>query len=130
VSGDIGLSSNMGKFRETIEFKVMKKAICITILCSFFFVLIGQVNGQTLSNSQIIEIENLISSIFDQQLVLAEKLNYDELCEGVDSRHRAGFITNGNYYSDYYDLIKVVKSSSEGVYNQHIVINDKKNRTF
>ena len=123
---DIGLSQNDSKFRKRLKNNTMKKTVFVTIFFAVFLGIIHQVEAQTLSNKKITLIENQIDSIFLSMLDFAERLDYDKISNGVDDKHKAGFITNGNYYSDYSSLIEVVKSSAQGVSNQRIVLNDKK----
>lgn len=104
----------------------MKKLIIISLSFILLFGFIDQSVGQTLSKSQTESIKNQVDSIFQKMLVLAEKLEFDELSSGVDDTHGAGFITNGKYYSEYSSLIDDVKLNAQGISQQHISIKEKK----
>ena len=84
------------------------------------------VNGQTLSLQQIKTIESQVDSSFQKMLTMAEQFEYDKMNQGVDDRHKAGFLVNGNYYSDYSTLIAAVKTGAQGVSYQKLELKKKK----
>jgi len=90
------------------------------------FGFINTSNGQMLYSIQNPVIENQIDSIFTEMLTLAERLDYDGLGKGVDDSYKAGFISNGKYYSDYASLIDFIKSRVQGVSEQKLEISQKK----
>ncbi len=104
----------------------MNKLIIISIFFLLSFGFISQSKGQTLSERQTELIKNQVDSIFKKMVVFAEKLDFDKLSSGVDDTHRAGFISNNKYYSDYLTLINDVKLNAQGINNQDISIQEKK----
>ena len=102
----------------------MKKTIAF-----LFMILLGmivQVKAQSLSPKQIKSIESQIDSSFNMMLALAEKFDYDQMNQGVDDHHKAGFLVNEKYYADYATLIAAVKTGAQGISEQKIVISEKK----
>lgn len=110
---------------ENLKHKVMNKLflIFISFLLSFGFT--AQSEGQTLSKSHTELIKNQVDSIFQKMVVLAEKLDFNELSSGVDDTNKAGFIVNGKYYADYSSLIDDVKLNAQGISQQDISIKEK-----
>ena len=104
----------------------MKQLIIISISFLLSIGFTEQSKGQTLSKRQTELIKNQVDSIFQEMLVFAEKLDFDELSSGVDDTHGAGFITNGKYYSEYSSLIEDVKLNAQGISQQDISIKEKK----
>ena len=104
----------------------MKKVIIILIsfLLSFAFTI--HLEAQSLTEQQAKLLKNEVDAIFQEMLISAEKLDYDKLSTGVDDKHRAGFITNGKYYSQYSLLIDEMKLNAQGVGQQDISIKEKK----
>lgn len=102
----------------------MKKTAVIFVLAILGFNF--QTNGQPLSPESITSIENEIDSGFQKMLALAEKLDYDALNQGVDDYHKAGFLVNGNYYTDYATLISAINLGAQNVSKQKLVVKDKK----
>lgn len=84
----------------------MNKLTIISILFLLSFGFITQAKGQTLSNRQTEQIKNQVDSMFQKMVVLAEKLEFNELSSGVNDTREAGFITNGKYYARYSSLIE------------------------
>ena len=103
----------------------MKKLIIIPIFFLLSFGFISQSKGQTLSQSQTELIKNQVDSVFQKMVVSAEKLDFDKLSSGVDDTHKAGFISNNKYYSDYSTLINDVKLNAQGISSQDISIQEK-----
>jgi len=102
----------------------MKKTAVIFILAILGFNF--QSHSQPLSPDLITSIEHEIDANFQKMVALAEKLDYDALNQGVDDYHKAGFLVNGNYYTDYATLISAVKLGAQGVSKQKLVLKDKK----
>jgi hypothetical protein len=100
----------------------------IMIFLSFLLTVgsVAKSDGQTLSKKQTEQIKNQVDSVFQEMVVLAEKLDFDKLSPGVDDTHEAGFITNGKYYTRYSDLIDDVKSNAQGISHQDLIIKAKK----
>ena len=100
------------------------------IIISITFQLLGgfmiQSVAQTLSKQQVVQITNQVDSVFQEMLILAEKLEYDKLSSGVDDTREAGFISNRKYYPHYASMIDELKPSAQGVSHQDISINQKK----
>jgi hypothetical protein len=104
----------------------MNKLIIISISFLLSFGFVTQSKGQTPSKGQTELIKNQVDSIFQKMVVYAEKLDFNELSSGVDDTHKAGFITNGKYYTDYSSLIDDVKLTAQGISHQDISIKEKK----
>ena len=102
----------------------MKRITAIFILAFFGFSF--QTNGQPLSPESITSIEYEIDATFQKMVALAEKLDYDAMNQGVNDRHKAGFLVNGNYYADYTTLISAVKLGAQNVSKQKLLLKDKK----
>lgn len=104
----------------------MKKLIIISVSLLLSFGFVGQSAGQTLSKRQKEVIQNQVDSIFQKMVVLAEKLDFNELSSGVNDTRKAGFISNGKYYANYASLIDDVKINARGISQQDISIKEKK----
>ena len=52
--------------------------------------------------------------------------DFNELSLGVEDKHKAGFISNGNFYADYATLIHEVKLNAKGISHQNINVQQKK----
>lgn len=104
----------------------MNKLIIISIFFLLSFGSAIQAEGENLSKKQTELIKNQVDSIFQQMLILAENLDYDELNSGVDDTRGAGFIANNKYYSQYASLIEDLKLNAQGVGQQDITIEEKK----
>jgi hypothetical protein len=93
------------------------------------FLLIGLIeysNGQNISNQIKTKIEEQVDSIFHENIISAEHLEYDQLSRVVDDTHQAGFIVNGSYFAQYDSLINSIKQRSQGIVKQHIIIQKEK----
>ncbi len=93
------------------------------------FLLIGLVessDGQTISDQQKTKIEQQVDSLFHNNIVAAERLEYDRLSRGVDDIHEAGFIVNGTYFAKYDSLINSLKARSQRIVKQLITIQKEK----
>lgn len=106
--------------------KTMKRLIIVLISFLLSYGLTFHIAAQSLTEQQAGLIKNEVDAIFDEMLISAEKLDYDELSSGVDDTYRAGFIINGKYYSQYSLLIDDLKLSAQGVGQQDISIKEKK----
>jgi len=104
----------------------MNKLFIISILFLLSFGFISNSKGQNLSKAQAEIVSNQVDSLFQRMVVLAEKLDFNELSSGVDDTHKAGFMSNGKYYTDYSSLIADVKSNAQGISHQDISIKEKK----
>ena len=101
---------------------------------AFSFALIGflllgfneRSNGQSISNQQKIKIEEQVDSLFHDNIIAADRLEYDRLSRSVDDMHQAGFIVNGSYFAQYDSLISSLKLRSQRVVKQHITIQKEK----
>lgn len=87
-----------------------------------FLLLIEYSNGQNISNQQKTKIEEQVDSLFHQNIIAAERLEYDWLSRGVDDVHQAGFIVNGSYFAQYDSLMNSLKARSQRIVKQHITI--------
>ena len=83
-------------------------------------------NGQNISNQQKIKIEEQVDSLFHDNIIAADRLEYDRLSRSVDDMHQAGFIVNGSYFAQYDSLISSLKLRSQRVVKQHITIQKEK----
>jgi len=95
----------------------------------FSFIFIGfceQSAGQIISDQQRINIEEQVDSLFHQSIIAAERLEYDQLSRGVDDRHKAGFIVNGSYFTQYDSLMNSLKTKSQRIVKQLITIQQEK----
>lgn len=104
----------------------MKKIITISFILLQMVGYNQQVASQSLSEQQTELISHQVDSIFRVMITLAERLDFDTLSEGVDDTEKAGFLTNGKYYTEYSTLIEQVKQNSQGVSRQEISVNEKK----
>lgn len=93
---------------------------------ALFFGLFCSSHAQMMHSIQNPEIKHQIDSVFTEMLSLAENFDYDGLDSGVDDRYKAGFISNGTYYTDYASLIQFVKLRAQGVSEQQLKISHKK----
>lgn len=103
---------------------IKRLSLLITLFLSFGF--ISQSTGQTLTKKQTEQIKNQVDSVFQKMVLLAEKLDFNQLSSGVDDTREAGFITNGKYYAHYATLIEDVKSNARGLSRQNISVKEKK----
>ena len=83
-------------------------------------------NGQSLSAEVAKRIIDEVDSEFTIMVKAAETLDINILYSGVDDRLKAGFITNGNYFSDFSRLMEDFKSKLGGISGQKIVLEKKK----
>ena len=75
--------------------------------------LIISADAQNLTEKKVESIKNELDTLFQEMLVYARRLDYDNLNSGVDDKHAAGFITNGKYYSQYVALIADIKDNAK-----------------
>lgn len=104
----------------------MTKTLISLLICSFSFGFIGHSTGQNISNQQKTKIELQVDSVFHHMIKFAERLDFDQLSQGVDDKYKAGFISNGMYFAQYDSLINSVKARSQRVTNQSITIRKEK----
>ena len=104
----------------------MKKALTISLICFLVFGLIEKSKAQNTINQQKSVIAQQVDSVFHSMIIAAEKLDYDQLAQGVDDRFQAGFISNNTYYARFDSLITVAKSMVQNVTKQHITIQKEK----
>jgi hypothetical protein len=103
----------------------MKKAFFLISIFVAILAFVNIANCQNLSYSERFKIEKQVDSIFQTNIKAAESLDYDNLSKCVDDKHKAGFITNGIYYSAFDSLVEVAKSKSQAVTKQTITIQKK-----
>jgi hypothetical protein len=104
----------------------MKKSFLNLFFC---FLLIGLINisyGQTVTGKSNPGIEKEIDAAFLNSIKAAESLDVPKLVNCVDDSQHAGFITNGNYYSDFDDIANILKSREPGSVKQNITVIMKK----
>lgn len=104
----------------------MRKLIIFSISFFLSFGFITKSKSQNLSKTQTELIQLEVDTIFQKMVVLAEKLNFDKLSSGVNDSHKAGFISNGKYYTNYSSLIDNVKTTAQGISYQDISVKNKK----
>jgi len=103
----------------------MAKTILIPILLALL--ISGcQDKACSLSEKQSRQIETEVDVLFQHMIRLAEKVDYDGLSIGVDDKYNAGFISDGQYYSNYDSLIKTIKPRAIGISSQSISLSTKK----
>jgi len=99
----------------------------VTLLVSFFVAgLIQYSKGQNVSGTQQLKIEKQVDSAFHAMIKAAENFTYDQLNNGVDDSHKAGFIVNGSYFEKFDSLLNVVKARSQNVNGQTISLQKEK----
>lgn len=103
----------------------MRKTLYFFILAIFISAIPCITTAQDLSASQQEAIKKQVDDTFTQMVIYAEKLDYDQLNEGVDDRYHAGFIVNNRYYADFASLLDVVKAGAQRVNKQVITVNNK-----
>lgn len=103
----------------------MNKLIVNLISVLLLFGFTNQLVAQSLTDSQTQLCEKQVDSVFQEMLVLAEKLDFDKLSLGVNDKHKAGFISSGKYYADYANLANEVETTAKGISHQDISIKDK-----
>ena len=104
----------------------MTKPLIFLLIGSLFFGFIEHSTGQNIPDQQKSRIEQQVDSVFHHMIREAERLEYDQLSQGVDDKYHAGFIVNGSYYAQYDSLISSVKARSQGISNQSITIRRQK----
>lgn len=103
----------------------MKRLFIILISVLLSFGLSLPAGAQSLTEQKAGLIKNEVDAIFQEMLISAEKLDYDNLSSGVNDTRKAGFIVNGKYYSRYSLLIDDLKLSGQGIDKQDISIKEK-----
>src|SRR5665648_578384 len=83
----------------------MSKTSSFALIGVLLFGLIEYSNGQNISNQLKTKIEEQVDSLFHENIIAAEHLEYDQLSKGVDDIHQAGFIVNGSYFAQYDSLM-------------------------
>lgn len=104
----------------------MTKPVFLTLLLVSVISFNSKLASQSISESKIELIQNNVDAVFKEMIGLAEKIDYDGLSKGVDDKYNAGFISNGDYYTEYSELIKVLKPAAKGISSQAISLKDKK----
>ena len=104
----------------------MKTTLTFTLVTLLLFGSIGKLIGQNMTNPQKSKIETQVDSIFRTMVKAGEIVDYDKLSLGVDDRHKAGFIVNNSYYTEYNTLIGVLKANQGSITGQSISIQNKK----
>lgn len=104
----------------------MTKTFTLVLICSLILGFTKHSTGQNISNQGKTSIEQQIDSVFHQNIMAAEHLDYDKLSEVVDDKYKAGFISNGTYFSQYDSLVNRVKERSGRIAKQTITIRKQK----
>ena len=103
----------------------MKKTMVFLLTCFLITGFTQQSKAQDISSQKKPGIEKEIDSLFHASIKSAEGLDYDKLMQGVDDRHEAGFISNGNYYMRFDSLLNFARSRSQGISKQRISLAGK-----
>lgn len=98
----------------------------VSFLSSVIFLVVNTAYSQKLSEKQRIKIENELEKVFEEALRDGEKLDVDRISSGVDDRHKAGHIVNGDYYSSFDSLMTVFVSGIKNIDRQEFNIQEKK----
>lgn len=104
----------------------MKTIIMMLFIASMAIGSISTAKAQRLSDSKKSSIEKEIDAVFNTAVAAAEQMDIEKLNKTVDDRHRAGFITNGNYYPEFDVLMNNFKSRAQNVNGQKITVKTKK----
>jgi len=104
----------------------MSNMFCFALIAFLLIVPTQKSFGQSLSNHVKEKIEQRVDSIFHRMIKIAENLDYEQLSQGVDDKHKSGFIINGVYYSQFDSLINDLKAKSERAIKQSITILNEK----
>lgn len=104
----------------------MKNSLTSVFICILFIGLINITKGQTVPFKSNPGIEKEIDAAFLKSIKAAESLDVPKLISDVDDSHRAGFISNSTYYSDFDDLANILKSREPGSVKQTITVLKKK----
>lgn len=98
----------------------------------FLWIIILAIIHPSISHAQILsdEVRSSIASeldqLFNESIKAAENLEPDRLSISVDDRHKAGFIVNGTFYSDFEPVIRNYRAGIQGVKSQQISVSQKK----
>ena len=104
----------------------MRNLITKTLICFLFIGFIQITHLQTLKGQSNARIEKEIDSAFLNLIQAFENFDITKIALTVDDRHKAGFITNGVYYSQFDSLIDNIKAKNPGNIKQKITIQKKK----
>lgn len=104
----------------------MKTAWTFSFICFMVIGLIGQSQGQNLTEQQQSKIEKQVDAIFQSTVKAAEIVDYDKITKGVDDRKKAGFLVNSTYYANYDSLVNVLRANQRNGTKQTIVLQNKK----
>ena len=83
-------------------------------------------NSQELTSSQKDKIASEINTLFEKNVKSNENLDVSGLTESVSDALSAGFISQGEYYQSFEDLMKVVNNNVRGIKSLKTTISNKK----
>jgi|GEM_PF-605773 len=118
--------SDRTRMRPLLKLNIMSKTLSFALIVFLLFGLIEYSKGQNISNQLKTKIEEQVDSLFHENIIAAELLEYDQLSKCVDDIHQAGFIVNGSYFAQYDSLINSLKARSQRIVKQHITIQKEK----
>ena len=104
----------------------MKKSFLSVFFCFLLIGLFNITNGQTVPFKSNPAIEKEIDAVFLKSIKAAETLDVPKLIDCVDDSQHAGFITNGNYFNDFEEIVNTLKSREPGSVKQSITVIKKK----
>lgn len=104
----------------------MKNLITKTLICFLFIGFIQITHAQTVKEPTNTRIEKEIDTAFLNLIQAFENFDIEKIALTVDDRHKAGFITNGVYYSQFDSLIADIKAKNPGTLKQKITVQKKK----
>lgn len=102
-----------------LQFSILIISVCVHVT-------FGQNPDKGIKTS----IENQVDSVFSKMLLAAEKIDYNQLSQGVDDRYNTGFLINGSYYLHYDSLIANLTANRSAVTKQKILLKNKKTTTL
>ena len=105
---------------------MMRNTFSFALMVFLLFCLSQNSYEQSISNQQKEEIGERVDSIFHCMIKSAENLDFDQLCQGVDDKHSAGFILNGVYFSHFDSLINTLRGLSGSAIRQSITLLNEK----
>jgi len=109
-----------------LKLNIMTKTFSLALIGFLLIGLVGYSSGQNISNQQKAKIGEQVDSLFHDNIIAAERLEYDRLSRGVDDTHKAGFIVNGSYFAQYDSLMNSLMARSQRIVKQHITIQKEK----
>ena len=104
----------------------MKKSLLSLFFCFLLIGLFNISNGQSIISKSNPAIEKEIDAAFLKSIKAAETLDVPKLINNVDDSRHAGFIANGNFYTEFDQLANILKSREPGSVKQTITVEKKK----